>query len=388
MTCGFRKRRGHHGQSVSRKSPRAGEVTISDGKGKTQPRGVRPCQFCMPMKHSDLRLAKHWGKLMSRCQILRNALIMTFAFAVLPTESINAQTYPNRNITFVVAFAAGGVADSVGRIVAQKLSERLGQTVVVENRGGAGGNIAAKSVAGSVADGYTVLVTTTALAINETLHKNKGFTTDDFKTVAIAASSPESLSVPPTTNAKDLGEFLKTTQGKPINFGTAGTGSGSHIATEYFLKEIAKVPATHVPFQGGAPAMNAALAGHIDLLAATVGGGVAAQIKAGKLKGIAMASDKRIAVTPDVPTFAEGGFPGFTASSWVGFFVPEKTPPEVIAQLHAGIDAVIQQADIQERLASLGFDPVTGTQSEAQSIFKSEVAKWGKMVAALGLTVN
>lgn len=313
---------------------------------------------------------------------------MALTFAVLPAGSISAQTYPSRNITFVVGFAAGGVADSVGRIVAQKLSDRLGQTVVVENRGGAGGNIAAKSVVGSVADGYTVLVTTTALAINETLHRNKGFTTDDFKTVAIAASSPESLSVPPTTQATNIGAFLKAMQGKSINFGSAGTGSGSHIAAEYFLKEIAKVSATHVPFQGGAPAMNAALAGHIDLLAATVGGGVAAQIRAGRLKGIAMASEKRIAVTPDVPTFAEGGFPNFTASSWVGFFVPETTSPDVVAKLHDAIDAIVKQADIQERFASLGFDPVTGTQSEAQSMFKSEVAKWGKMVNTLGLTVN
>lgn len=313
---------------------------------------------------------------------------MALTFAALPVGSISAQTYPSRNITFVVGFAAGGFADSVGRIVAQKLSDRLGQTVVVENRGGAAGNIAAKSVVGSVADGYTVLVTTTALAINETLHRNKGFTTDDFKTVAIVASSPESLSVPPTTQVNNIGEFLKAMQGKSINFGSAGTGSGSHIAAEYFLKEIAKVSATHVPFQGGAPAMNAALAGHIDLLAATVGGGVAAQIRAGKLKGIAMASEKRISVTPDVPTFAEGGFPNFTASSWVGFFVPEKTPPDVIAKLHDAIDAIVKQADIWERLASLGFDPVTGTQSDAQSMFKSEVAKWGKMVTALGLTVN
>jgi tripartite-type tricarboxylate transporter receptor subunit TctC len=127
--------------------------------------------------------------------------------------------------------------------------------------------------------------------------------------------------------------------------------------------------------------MNAALAGHIDLLAATVGGGVAAQINAGKLKGIAMASEKRIAVTPDVPTFAEGGFTNFTAASWVGFFVPAKTPPDAIAKLH---DA----PDIQQRLASLGFDPVTGTQGEAQAMFNAEVAKWGKMVTTLGLSVN
>ena len=325
---------------------------------------------------------------MSRKLVLRTAVALALAFTVVQAGSVNAQTYPSRNVTFIVAFAAGGVADSIGRIVGQKISERLGQTVVVENRGGAGGNIAAKSVAGSAADGYTVLVTTTALAINETLHKNKGFSTDDFKTVAIAASSPESFSVPPNTQARNIGEFIKAMQGKAINFGTAGTGSGSHIAAEYFLREVAKVAATHVPFQGGAPAMNAAIAGHIDLLAATVGGGVAAQIKAGKLKGIAMASEKRIGVLPDVPTFAEGGFPNFTASSWVGFFVPEKTTPDVVAKLHDAIDAAVKETDIQERLASLGFDPVVGTQGEAQSMFKSEVAKWGKMVNTLGLTVN
>jgi tripartite-type tricarboxylate transporter receptor subunit TctC len=324
---------------------------------------------------------------MSLCNVLRAALVTTLAFslAAVPTS---AQIYPNRNITFVVGFAAGGFADAIGRLVAQKLSERLGQTVVVENRGGAAGNIAAKSVAGSPADGYTILVTTTALAINETLHKSKGFSTDDFATVAIAASSPESLSVPPTTQANNIGEFLKTMQGKPINFGSAGTGSGSHIAAEYFFKELAKVSATHVPFQGGAPAMNAAIAGHVDLLAATVGGGVAAQINAGKLKGIAMASEKRIAITPDVPTFAEGGFPNFTAASWVGFFVPAKTPPDVIAKLHNAVHAIAQEADIKQRFASLGFDPITGTQGQAQAMFKTEVAKWGKMVTTLGLALN
>ncbi len=325
---------------------------------------------------------------MSRCCVLTGVLMMGLAFSPLPALPASAQTYPSRNITLVVGFAAGGFADSVGRLVGQKLGDRLGRTVVVENRGGAGGNIAAKSVAGSTPDGYTILVTTTALAINETLHKNKGFTADDFTTVAIVASNPESLSAPSKTLANNIGEFLKAAQGKPINFGSAGAGSGSHIAAEYFFKTLAKVPATHVPFQGGAPATNAAIAGHIDLLAATAGGSVVPQIKAGKLKGLAMASEKRIAVMPDVPTFAEGGFPGFTAASWVGFFVLAKTPHDVIAKLHDAIDAIVKEADTQQRLASLGYDPVTGTQSQAQTMFKTEVAKWGKMVTTLDLTVN
>ena len=135
---------------------------------------------------------------MLHCRLSRRALVAGLVFAALPAPPTGAQTYPDRNITFIVGFAAGGFADSVGRLVGQKLGDRLGQTVVVENRGGAGGNIAAKSVAASAPDGYTILVTTTALAINETLHKNKGFAADDFTTVAIAASTPESLSAPPT----------------------------------------------------------------------------------------------------------------------------------------------------------------------------------------------
>jgi tripartite-type tricarboxylate transporter receptor subunit TctC len=313
---------------------------------------------------------------------------MSLALAALPASPAAAQTYPTRNISFVVGFAAGGVADSIGRLVGQKLEERLGRTVVVENRGGAGGNIAAKAVAGAPADGYTVLVTTTALAINETLHKSRGFSADDFTTVAIAAASPESFTAAPTTPADNMGELIKAMQGKPINFGSAGVGSGSHIAAEYFFKALAKVPATHVPFQGGAPAINAALAGHIDLLAGTLGGGVATQIKAGKLKGLAVASAQRVAVTPEVPTLAEGGFAGFTAASWVGFFVPAKTPPDVIAALNGAVDAIIGDAGVRQRLEMLGFDPVTGTQAQAQAMFRSEVAKWGGMVTALNLTVN
>jgi tripartite-type tricarboxylate transporter receptor subunit TctC len=316
----------------------------------------------------------------------RAALSLATLFTL--AHPVSAQQYPSHNITFIVGFAAGGVADGIGRLVGQKLGERLGQSVIVENRGGAGGNIAAKAVAGAAPDGYTVLVTTTALAINETMQKNKGFSAADFATVAIAASSPEVLATHPDNPGKNIGEYLAATKGKPINFGTAGAGSGSHIAAEYFFKVLAKVPATHVPFQGGAPALNAAIANHIDLIATTVGGGPAAQIKADKLKGLAMASEQRIAVTPNVPSYAEGGYPNFTASSWVGFFVPAKTDPQVVAKLNAAIDAVVKDPEVQQRLATLGFDPVTGASARAEALFKSEVEKWGKMVSAVGITVD
>jgi tripartite-type tricarboxylate transporter receptor subunit TctC len=301
-----------------------------------------------------------------------------------------ADTYPSNKITLVVAFAAGGVADTLARLIGQGVSERLHQSVVVENRGGAGGNIGAAVVARAAPDGYTLLVTTTALAINETLRENKQFSATDFKTVAIVASSPESLLTSPDNPAKNLAEFIKSAKasGKTITFGSAGVGSGSHVQAEYFFKEIAKIPATHVPFQGGAPAMNATLGNQIDLLATTLGGGGAAQVAAGKVRGLGLASEKRVAAVPDVPTYAEQGFPGFTAASWVGVFAPAKTDAQIVAKLNDAINETIKSEDVQKRLAAIGFDPIVGSPMQAGALFTDEVAKWGKMVKTLGLSVK
>lgn len=313
---------------------------------------------------------------------------LALSSAILGAGRTQAQTYPSGKITLIVAFAAGGVADTLARMVGQGLSERLHQNVVVENRGGAGGNIAAAAVAHASADGYTVLATTTALAINETLREAKQFSAADFKTVAIVASSPEALVTSPSNPANNLADFVKAAKGKTINFGSAGVGSGSHIEAEYFFKKIAKIEATHVPFQGGAPAINATLGNQIDLLATTLGGGAAAQIASGKLKGLGVASEKRASVTPDVPTFAEFGFPSFFAASWVGFFVPAKTDPQIIATLNAAINETIKNPDVRKKLSDIGFDPIDGSPAQAEAMFKAEVGKWGDMVKALNLSVK
>ncbi len=326
---------------------------------------------------------------MSKFVVGRHAVIAAGVLGcLLASGQAGAQSYPTRDITFIVAFAPGGVADTVARLIGQGLSAKLGRNVVVENRGGAGGNIAAAAVARAAPDGYTVLVTTTALAINETLRTNKGFAASDFKTVAVVASSPESLITSVGNPAANLADFIKGAKGKSINFGTAGVGSGSHIAAEYFFKEIAKISAVHVPFQGGAPALNATIGGQIDLLATTLGGGPAAQIAGGKVKGLGLASAKRVAVVPDVPTYAEAGYPNFEASSWVGVFVPAGTNAEVVAKLNATIEAVLQDAQVGQRLTSIGFDPIHGSPQQAETYFRAEVAKWGKMVQALGLAIN
>jgi len=308
--------------------------------------------------------------------------------ALVARTPAHAQTYPTRDITMIVAFAPGGVADTVARLLAQGLSAKLGRTVVVENRGGAGGNIAASSVARAAPDGYTLLATTTALAINETLRKNNGFSTSELKTVAIVASSPEAMVTSAATPAANLADFIKSLNGKPINYGTAGVGSGSHIAGEYFFKEIAKVQATHVPFQGGAPALNALMGNQIDLMETTLGGGAAAQIAGGKIKGLGVASAKRAAVAPNVPTYAEQGFPNFEASSWVGVFAPAATSADIVNKLNATVEEVMKGPALRERLTTIGFDPIEGSQPEAETYFRAEVAKWGKMVKTLGLSIE
>ena len=321
--------------------------------------------------------------------VVRRMLAATAVTLVFAAGQAGAQTYPAANkITLIVAFAPGGIADTLARLIGQGLSDRLHQAVVVENRGGAGGNIAAAAVARANPDGYTLLATTTALAINETLFTNKEFSTNDFKTVSIAATSPEALVTSASNPANNLTEFLKNMAGKTINFAVPGVGTGSHIEAEYLFKILAKVPAQMIPFQGGAPAINATIGNQVDLMATTLGGGAAAQIEGGKLKGLGIAADKRASVVPNVPTYAEQGFPGFTAASWVGFFAPAKTDPQILATLNGAINAIVQSPEVQKKLTDMGFDPIIGPPAQADAMFKTEVDKWGKMVKALNLSIK
>jgi tripartite-type tricarboxylate transporter receptor subunit TctC len=318
-----------------------------------------------------------------RCRI---ALLAVLAFTAI-AQPCRAQTYPSQNITVVVAFAAGGIADVVARFVGQKLSERLGQTIVIENRGGAGGNLAAKAVSAAPADGYTILATTSALAVNETATKNRGFTADDFTAVAIVAISPDVLAVHPSNPAKDLREFIATAREKSFTYGSAGVGTGPHIGAEYFFREVAKVKAVHVPFTGGAPAVTAAIGNHVDAIVLTLPT-VTPQITQGGLRGLGLASPSRNAAVPDVPTYGEMGFPNVYSGSWVGFFAPAKTPEAVVAKLNAEINEIMKGPEAQQKLKSLGFDPLVKTQREAAADFKNDVATWSKMTRAVGLAAE
>jgi tripartite-type tricarboxylate transporter receptor subunit TctC len=316
-----------------------------------------------------------------------SALLAALLLAPLGGVAAAADTYPARSITFVVAYAPGGVADAIARIIGRELSRDLGQSVVVENRGGAGGNLAARAVSKATADGYTVLVTTTSVAINETLYKNKGYETNDLRPVAIVASTPDVIAVHKSNPAASLADFVKAAKMKGITFGTAGTGSPSFVGAAYFFKIVAKVDATHVPFQGGAPAVNAAVANTIDAIAISLPS-VAPQIEHGTLKGLGLAAPARSAALPNVPTYAESGFPDFYSNSWIGFFVPANTPPAVVATLNAAIERGLRAPATAERLRNLGFETMFNSDADAAALFKTETERWGARVRAIGIVID
>ncbi|AMN45337.1 Bug family tripartite tricarboxylate transporter substrate binding protein [Rhodoplanes sp. Z2-YC6860] len=296
-----------------------------------------------------------------------------------------AQTYPSQNINLYVAFPAGGLADIIARLVSSKLDVRLKQSVVVENRPGAGGNIAAKAVANAAPDGYTLLATTSGLAANLTASKSRGFEQSDLRPIAFVAFSPDVIAVNPSNPAKDLKEFIANAKEKSFTYGSAGVGTGPQIGAEYFFQEVAKVKYVHVPFQGGPPAITATLGNHVDALVLTLPPTVP-QILQGKLRGLGVASDKRNTAIPDVPTYGEMGFPNVYSGSWVAFFAPGKTPDAIIAKLNTEINALMAEPDSLEKLKQNGFDPVVKNVAESEAYYKSEVASWAKMVNAIGFS--
>lgn len=313
--------------------------------------------------------------------------MLAVAMVALPTVNASAQSYPSKPITIVVGFAPGGLIDVIARLVGQKLQAKLGQPVVVENRAGAAGNLAHRRVATADPDGYTILGATTSLPINETLFPKRGYAAEDFTAITIAATSPELLSAS-IDGPKTLKEAVDGARTAPAQFGTAGAGSASYIVTQYFFEKVAKVPSTHIPFQGGAPAVTAAIGNQIPLVATPPAAGAAAPIKAGKLRGIAIASDKRMSILPDVPTYKESGYPEMIASAWTGFFLPAKTPADIVQKLNVAINEILKEPDVASKLAELGFDPLTLDPKAAQAMFQSDIAKWKTMVEAINLKVE
>lgn len=328
---------------------------------------------------------------MMRASLLALAFVLATFSGLWPARS---QTFSDKPITILVAFPAGGFADIFARLVGNRLSERLGTTVVIENRGGGGGNIAAAATANAPPDGHTLLVTTNAVAINETLTKNRGFTTDDLKAIAIPAWAPDTIVVNARHPARTLAELIDgakidgtkidSTKRKSINFGTPGVGTTAHIVMTYVFRQMPKVEAVHVPFQGGAPLVNALMGGHVDLGAGAVVG-FASQLQAGALRAIAVATEQRLPQFADVPTYGQSGFPGLVVANWVGVFAPGKTPEPVAIKLNETIDAIMREGEVLARLAPLQMQTRYADRVGTEAYFKDEVARWAQMAEAIGL---
>jgi tripartite-type tricarboxylate transporter receptor subunit TctC len=306
---------------------------------------------------------------------------------VLVSRAAMAQTYPAKPITIIVSFAPGGFVDSISRMIGQKLSQRFKLPVVIENRPGAGGNIAHRAVAHAAADGYTILAASSSIAINATLYAQPGYSPNELTTVAIFASTPEILVTHPG-GPKSLWEVVDLAKVKPLNFATAGAGSASSIVVSYFFKEFAKSPATHVPFQGGAPALSATLAGHVDLMGAAMAGGLVPQIQSGALRALAIAGETRAATVPNVPTYSESGYPGLIAVSWAGFFLPAGTSPDVAEKLNAAINDIMKEPDVLSKIQPAGFDAIYGPTQQADDMFRADIKNWTTMIGAVGMKIH
>ena len=323
-----------------------------------------------------------------RSVLFFSALTLSLTVHGQAASTSSGQAYPTKPVRVVVAFAVGGFADGVARLVGQKLSEQLGQPVVIDNRGGAGGNIAAKLVAGAPADGYTLLVNTAAISINASLYRNPGYDISrDFVPVALTGSTPGLFAVHVSNPAGSLQDLIRTARGKGLNYATAGVGSSSHLAGDYLFRSLAGLNATHVPFQGGGPAVAAALANQVEVLSLSMPP-VVPHIKAGRLKGLAVSSLKRVAALPDVPTVTEGGFANFEERSWVGYFAPANTPAAIVKKLNGAVNEALGMADVRARLDALGLEPQPVSPREFSDYVRSEVAKWAKIIKTTGITAD
>ena len=306
-------------------------------------------------------------------------LLALVALTALPTLAL-AQTYPTKPIRLIIPFAAGGPADMIGRLTGQKLSEILGQPVIIDNRGGAGGNVGAGVVAKSPPDGYTLLMTTSAFAVNVTLSPNAGFDADrDFIPVAVVAKQANLIFVHPGVAAKTLTELLALGKTTKLAFASPGSGTTPHLTAENLFNLGAKLDMTAIHFRGAGPAISAVVAGE-----PTVGAGALSTplpfVKAGRLRALAISSATRVAALPDVPTFAEAGFPGVTDETWIGMFAPAGMPGAIVQRLSDAINQALQTPDMRERLTTIAFEPVGGTPRQFGDYVKTEIVKWGKVV--------
>lgn len=315
-------------------------------------------------------------------------VLTALMLALLAVAPVRAQTFPVKPVRIVVPQTPGGASDALARIIAQKLSERWGQPVVVENRAGAGGNIGMEAVAKSPPDGYTLLMSYVGThAINGSLYRNLPFDPEkDFAAVATLATLPFVAVVHPSQPAKSVQELATLAKQQQVTYGSAGNGSVNHLLGEMF-NAAAQVKLVHVPYKGAAPALQDLLGGQIHLVFTSMPS-VAQFIRAGTLRPLAVTSAKRSEAFKDIPTIAESGFPGFDVNPWFGLFVPAGTPPAVVKQLNADINVALKAKDVVEKFNAQGAEVVETSPEQFAQILHADIAKWGKIVRDSGARLD
>jgi tripartite-type tricarboxylate transporter receptor subunit TctC len=328
--------------------------------------------------------------------MLNRRRFVSFAAAAVAAPSILSSrasgagaAWPVKPVRVVVPFAPGGSTDITARLVGNRLQEVWGQSVVVENKPGAGGNIGADMVAHSDPDGYTIFIVGPGMATNKFLYPQLSYDpVGDFAPVTLLITQPNIMCVPNSSPAKSVKEFIaycNENKGK-VTYASSGNGTTLHLGGELF-KRLAKVEMTHIPYRGGAPAINDLIPGRVDVIFDNVPS-IISHVRSGTVRGLAVTTMERIAILPDMPTIAESGVPGFDVSSWFGFFVPVKTPQDVIAKINADTNAALAHPSVKPRFDDLGAVPKGSTPAELAAFLKSEIDKWGPVIQEAKIRVE
>ncbi len=321
---------------------------------------------------------------------LRNVLVRVLATILLTTgllapDLVLAQAYPNKAIRVIIPFPPGGGTDVIGRVVAQKLSERWGQTAMVENRPGASGSIGSDLVAKAAPDGYTLLLQGTQHAINLNLYEQLPYdTVKDFTPIAFIAVAPFLLSVHNSVPVKNVPELLAYIKAQPngLDYGSSGPGGGAHLAGE-ILKTATGLKLTHIPYKGGAPAMTDLLGGQIPMLFDPIPSTLK-HVSSGRIKVLAISSAKRSPLLPDLPTVSESGVPGFDVVSWFGLYGPAKMPQALVLKINADVNTVLQLPEVKQKFAEMGTDAIAMTPEEFSAYLNVEIKKFAQAIKESG----
>ena len=305
-------------------------------------------------------------------------------FAAIAAGDVFAQSYPTKPIRFIV----GPGPDALARVIGQKLTDAWGQPVIIDQRGGGGGTISAEAVARAAPDGYTLLLATGTHTINPSMYKVSYDMVRDFAPVTLLASTPFILAVHPSVPANSVGELIALAKSKPgaLNYGSGGSGTPPHLATELF-KTMAGVNLVHVPYKTVAAAITDLIAGQLQVMF-TVGPAGLPQIRAGRIRGLAVSTAKRSAFAPELPTVAEAGLGGFDVFGWNGLLAPAGTPKAVIAKLHDEITRALRIPEVRERIAGFGFEPVGNSPEEFGEFVKADIARWAKVAKESGARID